>query len=136
MADTTPTARAIAPTVAALPGSAAERFSSRVAARFRDGGEWKEQTYSEVGKAIDELALGLIELGIEPGDRVCILANTRLDWTLASYAISAAGAVAARVSDQLPERVQVGGRELRREGDLLRGRGPAPEDRPGPRRAA
>ena len=97
MADTTPTARAIAPTVSALPGSAAERFSSRVAARYRDGGEWKEQSYGQVGKAIDELALGLIELGIEPGDRVCILANTRLEWTLASYAISAAGAVVVPV---------------------------------------
>jgi long-chain acyl-CoA synthetase len=97
MADTTPTARAIAPTVSALPGSAAERFGARVAARYRDGSEWKEQTYGEVGKAIDELALGLIELGIEPGDRVCILANTRLDWTLASYAISAAGAVVVPV---------------------------------------
>jgi long-chain acyl-CoA synthetase len=37
--------------------------------------------------------LGLVDLGVEPGDRVCILANTRLEWTLASYAISATGAV-------------------------------------------
>jgi long-chain acyl-CoA synthetase len=91
MTDTTSTP--IAKTVASLPGSAAERFASRVAARYRDGGEWKEVSYAEVGKAIEELSLGLIDLGIGPGDRVCILANTRLEWTLASYAISAAGAV-------------------------------------------
>src|SRR5205807_2159018 len=91
MSVTTP--RVIAATVASLPGSAAERFSSNVAARYRDGGEWKEMTYGDAGQAIDELALGLVELGIEPGDRVCVLANTRLEWTLASYAISAAGAV-------------------------------------------
>jgi long-chain acyl-CoA synthetase len=93
MTDTTSTARVIATTVAALPGSAAERFPSNIAARYRDSGEWKELSYADVGKAIDELALGLVDLGIEPGDRVCILANTRVEWTLASYAISAAGAV-------------------------------------------
>jgi long-chain acyl-CoA synthetase len=91
MTDTTSTP--IAKTVASLPGSAAERFASNIAARYRDGDQWKELTYEQAGRAIDALALGLVELGIEPGDRVCILANTRVEWTLASYAISAAGAV-------------------------------------------
>jgi long-chain acyl-CoA synthetase len=91
MTDTTSTP--IAKTVASLPGSAAERFASNIAARHRDGEEWQEVTYADAGKAIEELALGLVDLGIKPGDRVCILANTRLEWTLASYAISAAGAV-------------------------------------------
>jgi long-chain acyl-CoA synthetase len=84
--------RVIASTVAALPSSAAERFGERTAARYKVGGEWEERNYGDVGEAIDELALGLIDLGIELGDRVCILANTRLEWTLASFAISAAGA--------------------------------------------
>ncbi|HEY1593712.1 MAG TPA: long-chain fatty acid--CoA ligase [Solirubrobacteraceae bacterium] len=91
MTDTTSTP--IAKTVASLAGSAAERFASNIAARYRDGSEWRELSYAEVGKAIEELALGLVDLGVEPGDRVCILANTRLEWTLASYAISATGAV-------------------------------------------
>jgi long-chain acyl-CoA synthetase len=93
MTDTADSARVISSTVGALAGSAAERFGSRLAARYKLDGEWQERTYGEVGEAIDELALGLIDLGIEVGDRVCILANTRLEWTLASFAISAAGAV-------------------------------------------
>ena len=40
-----------------------------------------------------EIALGLIELGVEPGDRVCILANTRPEWTYADFAATSAGAV-------------------------------------------
>ena len=40
-----------------------------------------------------EIALGLIDLGIQPGDRVCILAGTRPEWTYADLAITAAGAV-------------------------------------------
>ncbi len=95
MAESTP--RVIAPTVAALPASAAERFGSQVAARYRLEGEWHEVTYAEAGEAIEEIALGLVALGIEPGDRVGILGGTRLEWTLANYAISAAGAVAVPV---------------------------------------
>jgi long-chain acyl-CoA synthetase len=85
--------RLIADTVAALPGSAAERFADNVVARYKSGGEWSEMTYAEAGKAINELALGLVDLGIEPGERVCLLANTRVEWVVAMYAISAAGAV-------------------------------------------
>jgi long-chain acyl-CoA synthetase len=85
--------RTIAETVAALPGEAAERFADHVAARYKADGEWREVSYADAGKAINELALGLVDLGIEPGDRVCLLANTRNEWVLAMYAISAAGAV-------------------------------------------
>jgi long-chain acyl-CoA synthetase len=91
--ETTSTPRPIADTVTALPGSAAERFADHVAARHRVDGQWREMSYTEAGRAIEEIALGLIDLGIQPGDRVCLLANTRVEWTLASYGISAAGAV-------------------------------------------
>jgi long-chain acyl-CoA synthetase len=91
MTDTS--SRLIASTVGALPGSAAERFADLVAARYKQADDWAEITYREAGQAIDELALGLTDLGIEVGDRVCILADTRWEWTLASYAISAAGGV-------------------------------------------
>jgi long-chain acyl-CoA synthetase len=95
--DTTSSTKLIAETVAALPGSAADRFGDHVAARYRRGEEWCELTYTEAGEAISEIARGLVELGIEPGDRVCLLANTRLEWTLASFGISAAGAVVVPV---------------------------------------
>ncbi|HEV7174607.1 MAG TPA: long-chain fatty acid--CoA ligase [Solirubrobacteraceae bacterium] len=95
MADTTPTT--IASTVASLPGSAAERFGTQTAARFKRDGEWSEMSYAEMGEAIDEIALGLADLGIEVGDRVCVLAETRLEWTMASLGASAAGAVVVPV---------------------------------------
>ena len=47
MADTTP--GTIASTVASLPSSAAERFGSKSAARFKDGEEWREMSYAEMG---------------------------------------------------------------------------------------
>jgi len=97
MRDSTSGSKLIASTVASLPASAAERFADAVAARYKADGEWRELTYSEVGKAIEEIALGLLELGVEAGDRVCILSDTRLEWTLASYGISAAGGVVVPV---------------------------------------
>jgi long-chain acyl-CoA synthetase len=97
MSDTTSVPKAAIATVAELAGSAGQRFADRVAARHRVDGEWREVTYAEVSAAVDEIALGLVELGIAPGDRVAILADTRLEWTLASYAISAAGAVVVPV---------------------------------------
>ncbi len=84
-------------TVAALSASAAQRFGERIAARHKVGGEWRELTYAQVTRAIEEIALGLIELGVAPGERVGILADTRLEWTMASYAISAAAAVVVPV---------------------------------------
>jgi long-chain acyl-CoA synthetase len=96
MTDTT-SANLIAATVATLPSSAAERFQERMAARYKVGDEWRELSYGDAGKAIDEIALGLVGLGVEVGDRVCLLANTRVEWALASFGISAAGAVAVPV---------------------------------------
>jgi long-chain acyl-CoA synthetase len=93
MTDTTSEPKLIASTVTALPASAAQRFSDRIAARFKVQDEWRDMSYAELGTAIEEIALGLAAMGIEPGDRVCILSDTRLEWTLASYGISAAGAV-------------------------------------------
>jgi long-chain acyl-CoA synthetase len=79
--------------VARAAATAAERFGDRVALRDRADGGWRERTFAEVGGLVDELALGLVALGLEPGDRLCILANTRPEWTLASLAISRAGGV-------------------------------------------
>jgi long-chain acyl-CoA synthetase len=93
----TESTRAIAATVAALPSSAAQRFGDNLAARHRVDGEWREHTYNEVVEAVGEIALGLADLGIEHGDRVGVLADTRLDWTQASYGISAAGGVVVPV---------------------------------------
>ncbi|MFZ0042897.1 MAG: AMP-binding protein, partial [Solirubrobacteraceae bacterium] len=89
--------RTIAATVAALPSSAAERFADRLAARYKVGDEWREMNYEETLSAIEEIALGLAALGVQAGDRVGLLSDTRVEWTLSSYGISAAGAVVVPV---------------------------------------
>src|SRR5256885_7773716 len=80
-------------TLAHAAATAAERFGDRVAMRYRQDGEWRERSFAEVAEVVDELALGLVALGLEPGDRAAILASTRPEWTIASLAISRAGGV-------------------------------------------
>ena len=61
------------------------------AIRFPRGGEWHEWSFAELGTAVRELARGFVALGLEPGDRVALLAETRPEWTLADGALLAAG---------------------------------------------
>ena len=80
-------------TISRAAASAAERFGDRTAIRRKQDDEWHDTSFAEVGQIVDELALGLTELGLEPGDRTAILANTRPEWTYSSLAISRAGGI-------------------------------------------
>jgi long-chain acyl-CoA synthetase len=94
---TTPTPRATAATVAALPAIAREQFADRLASRHLADGEWLQRTYEETCEAIEQVALGLIALGLAPGERVGVLADTRQEWTVSSYGVSSAGCVVVPV---------------------------------------
>ncbi|HEX6023873.1 MAG TPA: AMP-dependent synthetase/ligase [Solirubrobacter sp.] len=72
---------------------AAERYGDKPAARFKRDEEWTEISYVELAEAVSEIARGLIDLGLEPGDRVALLCTTRLEWSLVDFAITSAGAV-------------------------------------------
>ena len=50
-------------------------------------------SYPELGAISNEIARGLISLGIQPGDRVAVLGLTSADWTLADCGALCAGAV-------------------------------------------
>ena len=54
---------------------------------------WRDVTAGEFRDEVTALAKGLIAAGIEAGDRVALMSRTRYEWTLADYAIWAAGAV-------------------------------------------
>jgi len=80
-------------TIADLLGRAAEMYADRAAVRHKRDGEWTDVSYRELGEVSSEIARGLIDLGLEPGDRVALLAQTRPEWTYADFAITSAGAV-------------------------------------------
>jgi fatty-acyl-CoA synthase len=76
----------------------------RTARRFGDhlalvdvpaGRRW---TYAELAADIDALALGLLEAGIEKGDRVGIWAPNCAEWVLTQYATAKIGAICVNIN--------------------------------------
>jgi long-chain acyl-CoA synthetase len=80
-------------TLADLMPLAAEKHADLVAQRYKDQSKdaWVDVSYPEVGETVKQLSLGLIALGIERGDKVGILSNTRPEWTYSDFAILCAG---------------------------------------------
>ena len=62
------------------------------AMRVPRDGAFQQTTFAELGGAAREIAAGLIDLGVRPGDRVAILGSTRPEWTLADCGALCAGA--------------------------------------------
>ena len=63
---------------------------------FRDGG-WRDLSWGDFLARVGAVAGGLAALGIEPGDRVAIVAANRPEWALADLGSLAASAVVATV---------------------------------------
>jgi long-chain acyl-CoA synthetase len=80
-------------TLADLLPLAAEKHGDLPAQRYKDQtkGEWVDVTYRELGDIVKEISLGLQSLGVERGDKVGILSNTRPEWTYSDFAILCAG---------------------------------------------
>ncbi len=70
--------------------------------RFKRDGAWRDVSSAELRTTVEELALGLRALGVEPGDRVAILSENRPEWAYADLASLCAGAVDAPIYSTLP----------------------------------
>jgi long-chain acyl-CoA synthetase len=62
----------------------------------RDGG-WAEVSWAEAATAVEELANGLLSLGIGKGDPFAIIGHTALEWALFDYALASVGAIGTPV---------------------------------------
>jgi long-chain acyl-CoA synthetase len=79
-------------TIADLLPLAVEKYGDAPAQRFKVGDDWRDSSYADLGEVVKEVALGLIDLGIEPGEKISILAHTRPEWTHACFGILTTGA--------------------------------------------
>jgi long-chain acyl-CoA synthetase len=87
-------------TAIAADDNAVSAFLGRVeshpdapALAYRDGDQFVPVSTKDMLSRIEPLAAGLIAKGLDKGDRVAIYSGTRLDFTLAQYAIWMAGGV-------------------------------------------
>src|ERR1700683_2496536 len=72
------------------------RFGDREALVDRPAS--RRWTYTELAADVDALALGLLEMGIEKGDRVGIWAPNCAEWTLTQYATAKIGAILVNIN--------------------------------------
>jgi long-chain acyl-CoA synthetase len=80
-------------TIADLLPVAVEQHGPKRAVMYKDeSGTWTSKTFTEVGEIVRKLALGLMDLGIDKGDKLSILANTRPEWSYFDFAALTAGA--------------------------------------------
>ncbi|HEV3283885.1 MAG TPA: long-chain fatty acid--CoA ligase, partial [Solirubrobacteraceae bacterium] len=80
-------------TIAELVPRAAAEYADHVAVRYKRDDSWQDLSYAELAQIVQEIGLGLIDLGIEAGERVSILANTRPEWSYADLAATSAGTI-------------------------------------------
>jgi long-chain acyl-CoA synthetase len=54
---------------------------------------WREMSWEEAAKAVEELAHGLLALGVQKGDAFAIMGRTRVEWALFDFALAHVGAI-------------------------------------------
>src|SRR6478736_7720414 len=77
-------------------GVSAERAGTAYLAEAEPG-QWREVSWNEAARTIDELANGLLSRGIGKGDAFGIVSRTRLEWTLFDFALALVGGITAPV---------------------------------------
>ncbi|MCU1486342.1 MAG: fadD [Actinomycetia bacterium] len=76
---------------------------NRVAYRRKRLGVWEETTYARYAQRVAELGMGLVALGVQPGDRVAIQSDNRPEWLLLDLAVQGIGAITVGVYPTSPE---------------------------------
>ena len=81
---------------------AVERFQKPDALQYKRDGTYRPISSRELSDRVRRVALGLRELGVQRGDRVAILSETRPEWAIVDYACLTAGLTDVPVYPTLP----------------------------------
>lgn len=76
-----------------LRSQCAKYGSKKIAMRKKKFGIWNEYTWQEVYEHVKRASLGLVSIGLEPGDVVAIAGDSDPQWFWAEYAVQAAGGI-------------------------------------------
>ncbi|HEU4473733.1 MAG TPA: AMP-binding protein, partial [Gemmatimonadales bacterium] len=73
-----------------------------MALRAKRRGRWVDIGYRDMAEQVQDLSIGLQELGVRPGDRVAILSENRPEWAITDYACLAARCTDVPIYPTLP----------------------------------
>ncbi|QTD98470.1 AMP-dependent synthetase/ligase [Streptomyces cyanogenus] len=85
--------------VAATPDAEAYRYPVPPASG-QGPDEWKSLSWGQAAERVYAIAAGLIELGVQPEQRVALASSTRVEWILADLGIMCAGGATTTVYPQ------------------------------------
>jgi len=81
-----------------------EKNKGKIAYRYKKGIDWKPVTWGEHQETCKKISKGLMALGIEKGDKVNILSQTRLEWIQVDIATVNIGAIIVGIyANYLPD---------------------------------
>ncbi|MEV5318262.1 AMP-dependent synthetase/ligase [Streptomyces sp. NPDC052687] len=85
--------------VAATPDAEAYRYPVPPASG-QGPDDWKSLSWAQAAERVHAIAAGLIELGVQPEQRVALASATRIEWILADLGIMCAGAATTTIYPQ------------------------------------
>ncbi|MDQ1045467.1 long-chain fatty acid--CoA ligase [Streptomyces sp. V4I2] len=85
--------------VAATPDAEAYRYPVPPASG-QGPDDWKSLSWGQTAERVYSIAAGLIELGVQPEQRVALSSSTRVEWILADLGILCAGAATTTIYPQ------------------------------------
>ncbi len=71
--------------------------SDKVAMREKDRGIWKAYTWRDYGEGAREIGMGLISLGLQPGDCAAILSDNNKEWLFCDLAVLCAAGISTGI---------------------------------------
>lgn len=77
--------------------------AGKVALRHKLDGRWVEYSYAEVWRTSDQIAAGLVEWGMETGDRAALLAQSSPSWVMAYLGVLKSSAIAVPIDKDLKQ---------------------------------
>ncbi|MBM3148716.1 MAG: long-chain fatty acid--CoA ligase, partial [Chloroflexi bacterium] len=84
-----------------------ERFGQKTAMCLKSRGIWQTYTWQDYYHNMKYFSLGLISLGLKPGNVVCIIGDNEPEWFWAEFATQAAGGIATGIFvDSIPSEVK------------------------------
>lgn len=70
-----------------------EQYPLSNALNYKELGQWKGYSTSEVVSIVNEMSLGLLALGLKPDDKVAIISPNRPEWNIVDFACQQIGVV-------------------------------------------
>ena len=84
----------------------AQNRPEALAVRQKRFGVWETTSWSDFYDTVRAFALGLVELGLEPEDKVCVIGDNCIEWIIAEFGtIGARGICVGAYQDMLNEEV-------------------------------